>query len=136
MALPEQVVVDTSAFYALLSATDAFHTRAAETYERLLDREVELWTTSYILVELTALAHRRLGFNALQTSMQTVQRFFKIYWVDQATHWAAWRQFTTSQGAGLSFVDCTTLLVAQRLQAHIFTFDKGFAAAGVPILPR
>ncbi len=62
MPLPEKVIIDTSAFYALMSANDSFHRRAADTYERLIDREQELWTTSYALVETMALVHRRLGF--------------------------------------------------------------------------
>lgn len=39
MVLPERVLIDTSAFYTLHSATDRFHSRANVTYERLLDRE-------------------------------------------------------------------------------------------------
>ena len=65
MVLPERVLIDTSAFYALRSATDLFHNRASVAYERLLDREQELWTTSYTLVETVALLHRRLGFEVV-----------------------------------------------------------------------
>ena len=39
MVPPERVLIDTSAFYALRSATDLFHNRASVAYERLLDRE-------------------------------------------------------------------------------------------------
>jgi hypothetical protein len=74
MAIPERVLVDTSAFYALLSSTDEFDERARTAYERLLDREQELWTTSYILVEMAALTHRRLGFEALETFVRSVDR--------------------------------------------------------------
>ena len=49
MALPEKIVVDTSAFYALISVDDEFHSRAEANYEVLKDREVEPWTTSYAL---------------------------------------------------------------------------------------
>ena len=42
MASPEKIVVDTSAFYALISATDEFHRRAAASYEVLKDRDVEI----------------------------------------------------------------------------------------------
>ena len=58
MALPESVLVDTSAFYALISATDEFHGRARAAYERLLDRDQGLWSTSYVIVETIALVHR------------------------------------------------------------------------------
>ena len=65
MLLPERVLIDTSAFYALLAATDLFHTRASAAFERLLDGEQGLWTTSYTLVETVALLHRRLGFESV-----------------------------------------------------------------------
>ncbi len=65
MALAERVLVDTSAFYALYSASDLFHDRAKVAYERLVDREQELWTTSYTLVETVALLHKRLGFDVV-----------------------------------------------------------------------
>ena len=52
--MPERLLVDTSAFYALFSATDLFHDRARAAYERLVDREWELCATSYTVVETTA----------------------------------------------------------------------------------
>ena len=65
MALPDRVLVDTSAFFALCSASDLFHSKASLAYERLIDREQELWTTSYTLVETIALLHRRLSFEVV-----------------------------------------------------------------------
>ena len=47
MALADHVLLDTSAFFALRSATDRFHRRANGAYEQLIDREQELWTTSH-----------------------------------------------------------------------------------------
>ena len=38
----EKIVVDTSAFYALISVSDDFHSTAAASYEVLKDRDVEL----------------------------------------------------------------------------------------------
>ena len=39
MPLPERILVDTSAFYALVSANDSFHQGAESAHERLIDRE-------------------------------------------------------------------------------------------------
>ena len=74
MALPEKIVVDTSAFYALISAADEFHSRAEANYEVLKDRDVELWTTSYVLSETVALVHRRLGFDTLSQLLEIVEK--------------------------------------------------------------
>lgn len=136
MSLPERVLVDTSAFYALISASDNFHLQARRAYENLIDREQELWTTSYVLVELTTLVHRRLGFQTLQTLMKSVHGVIQIFWIESSIHGEAWKQIETSQGIGLGFVDWTTALAARRLRAHIFTFDLGFSQQGLPIIPR
>ena len=65
MATPERVLIDTSALYAIRSATDLFHDRASAAFERLKDTNPELWATSYTLVETVALLHRRLGFEVV-----------------------------------------------------------------------
>ena len=68
MATPERVLVDTSALYALRSEADLFHHRARAAFEYLMDEGEELWTTSYALVEIVALLHRRLGFGVVSGS--------------------------------------------------------------------
>lgn len=125
MPLPEKIIIDTSAFYALVSAQDAFHSRAADTYEQLIDREQELWTTSYALV------HRRLGFDILAEFVKGIDGTVKVFWVESTVHKQA-----LSQGVGLSFVDWTVELVSRILNAHIFTFDRGFAERSLPVIPR
>lgn len=135
--LERKVVVDTSALYALISSTDAFHTRARPAYERLLDWEWELWTTSYILVETSALVHHRLGFEPLKALMETVlSNIIHVLWVENSIHNEAWKRMTERQGKGFSLVDWTTVVTAERLGAYVFTFDQGFAKEGVLIFPR
>ncbi len=136
MPLPERVLIDTSAFYALQSSTDVFHERARDTFERLIDREQELWTTSYALVETIALVHRRLGFQVLTKMIESLQGNLSVFWVDSTIHTEAWKRLTASQGSGLGFVDWTTALVSSELGAYIFTFDRGFANQGIAVLPR
>lgn len=136
MPLPDRVLIDTSAFYALLSATDTFHQRGRDTYDRLIDRDLELWTTSYVLVETLALAHRRLGFSALQQLVDVVEKRVSTFWIDGTVHGEAWNRLAANQGRGLSFVDWTTALVSRMLNAHIFTFDTAFAARGLAVVPR
>jgi len=137
MPLPERAILDTSALYALVSATDTFHSRARLGYERLLDWESELWTTSYILVETSALVCHRLGFQPLKAFMETVlSGIIHILWVENTIHSEAWRRMVERQGRGLSLVDWTTVVAAERLRAHLFTFDQGFSQEGVIIFPR
>lgn len=136
MPLPERVLIDTSAFYAMLSSNDEFHQPANQTYERLVDREQELWTTSYVLVESIALAHRRLGFAPLKTFFDRLRPFVQTLWVDSRIHNEAWQQFSANEGRGLSFVDLTTSIAASQIRAHVFTFDAGFMNRGIPVVPK
>jgi predicted nucleic acid-binding protein len=136
MPFPERVLVDTSAFYALASATDLFHEQANATYQRLLDRDQELWTTSYILAETIALVHRRLGFPVLSEFMESHLVHWRVFWVDSAVHEEGWRQLVATSGRGLGFVDWTTVVVSRILQVPVFTFDRAFASQGLSVLPR
>ena len=136
MPLPEDVVVDTSAFYALISASDEFHDSAVAAYERLVDRDLELWTTSYALVETIALVHRRLGFETLSQLLSVIESNVRVFWIDSSLHSIAMREFTSSAGRGLSLVDWTIVLAARIRSAHVFTFDTGIADNGVIVVPR
>jgi predicted nucleic acid-binding protein len=137
MPLPERTIIDTSAFYALISATDAFHPQAKLAYERLVDWEWELWTTSYILVETSALVHHRLGFEPLKVFMETVlSSIIRVLWVEDTIHHEAWKRMAGRQGKGFSLVDWTTVVAAERLKASVFTFDRGFRQEGVLVFPR
>jgi len=137
MPFPETVILDTSAFYALISSTDAFHIQARSAYERLLDWEWELWTTSCILVETSALVHHRLGFKPLKVFMETLlSGIVHVLWVEDMIHREAWRRMVERQGRGFSLVDWTTIVAAERLKASVFTFDQGFRQEGASIFPR
>ena len=131
----EKIVVDTSAFNALISVSDEFHSRAAASYEVLKDRDVELWTTSYALSETVALVHRRLGFDTLSRLLEVIESHVTVYWVDSLVHSAAIENFKAAGGRGLSLVDWTVLLVSQIETAHVFTFDGRFSEHGVTTIP-
>lgn len=136
MPLPERIVIDTSAFYALLSGSDSFHAKAREAFERMVDRDQELWTTSYVSVETIALVHHRLGFQTLSQFLDTTGQSVRVFWVESALHREAWLRLSANHGVGLSFVDWTAALVSQVLEAHVFTFDGDFINEGVPVIPR
>ena len=135
MPLPERVLFDTSAFYALVSESDSLHQRATVAYERIIDRNQELWTTSYILVECIALVHRRLGFSVLSQFLDFVELSIRVYWIENTIHSEAIRRLIASNGSGLSFVDWTLALASNATGAHVFTFDRGFVAQGIPVIP-
>ncbi len=136
MLLPEAVVVDTSAFYALVSDLDRFHDEAVVSFDLLSDYDLQLWTTSYALVETIALVHRRFGFETLSRLLEIIESNVQVFWIDDSLHSTAMREFTSSAGRGLSLVDWTVVLVARIRSAHVFTFDSGIANSGVIAVPR
>ena len=132
--MSERVLIDTSAFYALFYATDVFHDRARSAYELLTDREYELWTTSYTLVETIALLHRRMNFEVVSKFTEWRSSNLGVLWIDSRVHDSAW---VNAQGRGLSFVDWTTVVASREIDdALVFTFDAGFANEGLPVVPR
>ena len=135
MALPDRVLIDTSAHYALLSDSDSYHSQARDTFERIVDRDQELWTTSYVLVECMALVHRRLGFSVLSQFITYVESSVSVFWIERTTHAQALIQLIDSQGSGLSFVDWTIALASDAMRAPVFTFDRGFANRGYSVIP-
>lgn len=137
MTSSKKIVIDTSAFYALISSTDTFHIRAKSAYERVLDLEWELWTTSYIMVETSALVHHRLGFDFLKSFSETIlSDIFHVVWIEKAIHTEAWRRMMQRQGKTFSLVDWTTMVVAERIKGSVFTFDQGFSQQGILTFPR
>jgi len=136
MPLPERVLIDTSAFYALVSVSDTFHVEADGAYQALIDREQELWTTSYVLVETAALIHHRLGFEPVRVLVESIAGVVRVFWVESNIHNSAWRELVVRRGAGLGLVDWTTVLAARTLRSHVFTFDRGFVQEGIAVVPR
>ena len=127
-----RVFVDTSAFYALASASDEFHHQARQTYERLLEEGAELITSSYVLVESFALIQTRLGFPILESFVSSIEGVITIIWVDEGLHRRAWELLKERQQ--VSFVDCTSFLIAKEAGAQVFAFDEDFAREGLTVL--
>jgi len=107
------VFVDTSAFYALASASDEFHNSGKEIYLKLLENHVPLVTTSYVLVETMALIHRRLGFEVLEMFMKSLQGIVDIVWVDMESHDAGWKMLSAHKSKKVSMVDCVSFVTMQ-----------------------
>ena len=135
MTITQRVIMDTSALIALLDADDEFHAQASDTFDQLIAWGSELWLSSYIRVETIALAHRRLGFEAVLELMESLDLITTTVWVDEELNSAAWAEFSSRKGRRLSFVDCSTLLVAGVLGATVFAFDSDFSLEGLPVVP-
>lgn len=127
------VFVDTSALYALLSADDPMHRRAAEAFLGLEDSE--LLTHNYVVVECCALAHRRLGPTAARNLVSDVLSPIELVWIDEPVHRVASATFLSSGANGPSLVDCASFEVMRlRTIQTAFAFDRHFTDAGFDML--
>lgn len=130
------VFVDTSALYAILDADDDQHSRAEAEWRRLVRGVSGLLTTSYVLVETTALVQHRLGMEAVDVLEQDIRPVLRVEWIDEALHATGVASMLAAGRRGLSLVDCVSFSVMARAGLReAFAFDDHFAARGFSCLP-
>ncbi len=126
-------LVDTSALYALVSATDTHHRAAAAAFPELA-RSTDLVCHNYIVVETTAILGKRLGRDAVRDLHERILAPIPLMWVDERAHSAAVSALLASRGP--SFVDLVSFEVMRRLGIErAFAFDPHFAEYGFELVP-
>ncbi len=130
------ILIDTSAFLAILNASDRFHPPAREAWNELLNSEITPCTSNYILLETTALLQHRFGIDAVRLLEGDLLPIVEIYWVDQPIHEQGMSALLAANRRDLSLVDCTSFeFMRQRGLKKVFTFDPHFAQQGFEVLP-
>jgi predicted nucleic acid-binding protein len=122
MRIPERVVVDTSALYAVLNKNDQFHGQAGPLLESLLNFESELWITSYALVETIALVERRLGKPMVKRMLEAMKDALNVFFITPSFY-AKIQVRYLGEDTTLSFVDWSCIVLGEDLHAPVFTFD-------------
>jgi len=131
-----QVLIDTSAFYAVLDRDDNHHPQARGVWAGLLDRGAALVTTNYIVVETCALVQNRLGLDAVRTFSQDMLAVVEVRWIGPELHASAMLALLTANRRKLSLVDCANFL-AMRAGGirRVFAFDRHYLEQGFEIEP-
>jgi len=130
------VFVDTSAFIAVLDADDGMHSLARDVWERVLDGNDALHTSSYVLVETSMLLQRIIGMDALRAFTADILPVVNVAWVDEAIHRSAFHALLVASRRDMSLVDCVSFEAMRRLGIeHVFCFDPHFAKQGFHALP-
>lgn len=131
------VFVDTSALFALLDADDRYHAAAWDAWRVLAEQQETLLSSNYVLVETSALAGRRLGFEAVREFEQTFVPLLRVHWVDALLHERAVAALLTAGDRRLSLVDCVSFEAMRRLGLDTaFGFDAHFAQQGFRCIPQ
>jgi predicted nucleic acid-binding protein len=130
------VFLDTSALYAVFDGDDVGHSAAARAWDELLRSDASLHTSSYVLVELTALLHRRLGVVAVDALATHVMPWVNVLWTDESIHAQAMAGLLAAGRRDLTLVDCESFALMRKLGLRrAFTLDKHFAEQGFTELP-
>jgi len=130
-----RVFVDTSALYAAMVRSDCKHKQAAATLAELLERRAELWTTSYVVLEMTALLQARVGLDAVRRFQHEFVPVIAVHWVEQKLHERAFRRLELRNRRDLSLVDCTSFVFSEEAGiGTVFCYDDHFADEGFAVL--
>ena len=131
------LLIDTSALHALNYARDENHARAVAYFKSLAGR-VKPILTEWIFIETMNLTKARLGpAYAIEFGRQlkASKAFYPLILTDQDKR-ATWDIFERHQDKQWSYVDCSTLAVAQRLSLRrVFAFDHHFTQMGLELTP-
>jgi predicted nucleic acid-binding protein len=130
------ILIDTSAFLALLDMKDIYHERATQKWITLLREGQECITNNYIVLESIAVIQKRLGLEAIQELTENILEHLQIIWVDEAQHRQALETVIFINRRQLSLVDCTAFQTMRHLRIETaFTFDSHFRDEGFNVIP-
>ena len=130
------VYVDTSALIAVVDAADQAHARADRQWYELLDADDELLTSSYVLLETTALLQRRLGVDAVHALHERIRPVLDVVWVEQDLHDSATHALLAADRRQVSLVDRVGFVIMGRAGVDVaFTFDRDFVTEGFTVVP-
>ena len=129
--------VDTSAFYAVMVRDDANHLAAREAWTALIRGADTLLTTSYVLLETTALLQHRIGVAAVRAFHEDVVPLLQVDWIAAECHRSGMEAMLAAGRKKLSLVDCVSF---QTMRQHgvraAFCFDAHFKEQGFLLNPK
>ena len=130
------ILIDTSAFLAVLDKSDDRHHVAASTWSEIIQAGHNLISHNYILVETSAVLMRRFGLEAVRVFVHDVIPILRLLWVTRDIHEAAVAALLMAGRRELSLVDCVSFELMRRTGLrHAFAFDPHFAEFGYTLLP-
>ncbi len=129
-------LIDASAIYAMLDANDARNVSAVKRWNDMLDREVALVASSYVISEAIALLHARIGTPAVEAFVNRILPVLTVDWANEDTQAVAIRMLLATKGRnGPSLTDCANIETMQRLGiTTIFAYDEHYARPSIRVI--
>ena len=129
-----KVFADTSALFALLVGDDIVHERAGLNFEYFARNNVQLLTSSYVLLETLTLLQRRVGMAATVDFDRKILPVLEVIWVDGTWHDLAMRRLQAERNRRVSLTDCLSFEIMEKRDIKCaFAFDKHFAERGFQV---
>jgi len=130
---PHRVFVDSSAWFAIASASDGRHAEAEELLRKAVARRIPLITTNLVLAEVHRLALIRMGIQPAMAALDRIDasRLVTISYPAAEHHRAARQWLAKLADQRISYTDAVSFAVMRALGCSIaMTFDHHFALAG------
>ena len=130
------VLLDTSAFLAMLNVDDNNHSGALKEWGDLINSDRSLISHNYVLIESFALIQRRMGNKAVRVFEEDILPLINIEWIGERMHKSAVSALFAAGRRNLSLVDCVSFEVMRTLGIKkVFTFDSHFKEQGFHCVP-
>ena len=128
------VFADTSGLFALLVRNDYMHVRAMENFACFARENTQLVTSSFVLVETTALLQRRIGIGPVHEFNAKILPLLEIVWADSKWYARSMQRLLAQNNRNISLVDCLSFEIMDSLEIETaFAFDRHFEDNGFTI---
>lgn len=131
-----RLLVDSSAYFALLDRDDVYHSQALDIRDRLIAEGWRLFTTTFVLAETHALLLNRLNHPIATKFLHDMeQTTTTLVWVIPSDVQRAKAIIYQYKDKDFSLTDVTSFAIMERLRIpYAFAFDQHFIQYGLAVL--
>jgi len=133
---PSRAFVDSSAWFAVASASDGRHAEAERLLREAVARGITLITTNLVLAEVHRLALVRMGIRPAAAMLDRIEASRRVSLVHATAdhHQAARRWLARLADQSISYADAVSFAVMEAARCRVaMTFDHHFVIAGFRI---
>ena len=128
--------VDTSAFYALLVKSEADHSAVRRAFAQAAESGRRMVTTSYVVVESSALLQHRIGLAPVRDLTDRVLPLVETVYVDERRHQRGVDRLFRMDRRNVSLVDAVSFeTMEDEGISEVLGLDPDFEAEGFRLLP-
>jgi predicted nucleic acid-binding protein len=120
------VFVDSNYFIALFNTSDALHSEATSIAESMVDQNVRLYISNYIMIEVLTVLSQRVGKRAATLAIDSLSNDeqIKTIHITKELHQQSLDIFRSMEPKNVSLVDCSILAILDYVNIkQLLTFD-------------